>query len=110
MADFEEGLRLDAEEGAREAEFISCNLPNDLKDKFSTDDILYMMNAIVDYYMESGVLDTKGADDDFVDINLETVAEYVCKKAAEENRGKFNPDDVFFVVQADMDFQEQCLD
>lgn len=109
MADFEEELRLDAEEDAREAEFISNSLPNELKEKFSTDDILYMMDAIVEYYFESGVLESDGSDDDYVDIDLQKVAEYVCRKAAEDNRGSFDAEEVFFVVQADMDFQEQNI-
>lgn len=81
MADFEEELRLDAEENAREAEFILASLPNELKEKFSTDDILYMMDTIVEYYFESGVLDGDGDEDGCVDIDLQAVAEYVCRKA-----------------------------
>ena len=46
-------------------------------------------------------------DDDEVDIDLETVADFVCKEAEEEGEGPFDPQDVFFVVQADLDFQEQ---
>ena len=48
MADFEDELRMDEEENAREAEFILNNLPAEIKEKFSTDDILYMMDAIVE--------------------------------------------------------------
>lgn len=109
MADFEEELRLDAEENAREAEYIFSVLPNDLKDKFTRDDILYMMDAIVEYYFESGVLESEGTDDEFVDIDLQAVADYVCRKAQDEHKGVFAPDDVFFVAQADLDFQEENL-
>jgi len=45
MADFEEELRLDAEENAREAEYILNALPADLKDKYSTAVILYRWAA-----------------------------------------------------------------
>ena len=110
MADFEEELRLDDEENAREAEFILNTLPNELREKFSTEDILYMMDTIVEYYFESGVLDGDADDDGYIDIDLQKVAEYVCRKAAEEHRGEFDPAEVFFVAQADMDFQEQNLD
>lgn len=110
MASFEEELRLDAEENAREVEFILSSLSNELKEKFSTDDILYMMDAIVEYYFESGVLEGDGDEDGCVDIDLQAVAGYVCRKAREDKRGDFEPDDVFFVAQADMDFQEQNLD
>lgn len=110
MADFEEELRLDDEENAREAEYILGRLPADMKEKFSTAELYYMMDAIVDYYFVSGVLDAQPDSEGFVDIDLQKVAEYVCRKAAEDGRGDYDPDEVFFVVQADMDFQEQSVD
>ena len=39
---------------------------------------------------------------------MEAVANHICERAKKENVSKsFNPDDVFFIVQADLDFQEQ---
>ena len=110
MADFEEELRLDDEENAREVEYIREVLPADLKEKFSEADLRYMMDTIVDYYFTSGVLESEADADGFVDIDLQKVADYVCAKAAEQGQGDFDPAEVFFVVQADMDFQEQNLD
>ena len=110
MADFEEELRLDDEENAREVEYIREVLPADLKEKFSEADLRYMMDTIVDYYFTSGVLEAEADADGFVDIDLQKVADYVCAKAAEQGQGDFDPAEVFFVVQADMDFQEQNLD
>ena len=64
-------------------------------------------SAIVDYYYTSGILES---NDDEVDIDMEAVADYVCKKAENEGVSKsFNPEEVFFIVQADLDFQEQNL-
>ena len=48
MADFEEELRLDDEENAREVEYILDVLPADLKEKYSEADLRYMMDTIVD--------------------------------------------------------------
>ena len=110
MADFEEELRLDDEENAREVEYIREVLPADLKEKFCEADLRYMMDTIVDYYFNSGVLEAEADADGFVDIDLQKVADYVCAKAAEQGQGDFDPAEVFFVVQADMDFQEQNLD
>lgn len=110
MADFEEELRLDDEENAREVEYIREVLPADLKEKFSEADLRYMMDTIVDYYFTSGVLEAEADADGFVDIDLQKVADYVCAKVAEQGQGDFDPAEVFFVVQADMDFQEQNLD
>ena len=110
MADFEEELRLDDEENAREVEYIREVLPADLKEKFCEADLRYMMDTIVDYYFTSGVLEAEADADGFVDIDLQKGADYVCAKAAEQGQGDFDPAEVFFVVQADMDFQEQNLD
>lgn len=106
MANFEEELRLDAEENAREAQFIIQQLPTDLKEKFSKNDINYLMDLIVEYYYESGILET---DDEEIDIDLQQVAEGVCQLARENGQHNYHPDDVFFVVQADLDFQEANL-
>ena len=58
MASLDEELRIDAEEDAREADFILSQLPADLKERYSKDDILRLMDLIVEYYFESptGVL------------------------------------------------------
>ncbi len=107
MASIDEELRLDDEENAREAQYIHDRLPAELKDKFATDDLLYMMEAIVDYYFSSGVLEQEAGTDGCVDIDLQQVAEYVCHKAGEEGRATYDPEEVFFVAQADLDFQEE---
>ena len=107
MASIDEEIRLDEEENRRELAFIRSQLPTDLKKFYSDKDILYMMDLIVDYYYSSGILET---DAEEVDIDLEAIAEHVCKRAKEEGFcSSFNPEEVFFIVQADLDFQEQNL-
>lgn len=103
----EDELRLDAEEDQREVEYILKHLSAELQDKYSSNDIYFMLDAIVEYYYSSGILES---NDEYVDIDLQKVAEYVCKKAKDEHHSPtYDPDDVFFVVQADMDFQEESL-
>ena len=107
MASFEEEIRLDEEENRRELAFIRAQMPSDIKKFYSDKDILYMMDLIVDYYYTSGILES---EEEEVDIDLEAIAEYVCKRAKEEGFSKsFNPEEVFFIVQADLDFQEQNI-
>jgi hypothetical protein len=106
MATLDEELRMDAEEDAREADFILSQLPSDLKERFTKEEILRLMDLIVEYYYESGVLDL---DDDEIEIDLEQVADAICKEAKKEGLGDYQADEVFFVVQADLDYQEQTL-
>ncbi|MBR5326700.1 MAG: hypothetical protein IKU49_09460 [Prevotella sp.] len=107
MANIDEEIRLDEEENRRELAYIRTQLPTDIKKYYSDKDILYMMDLIVDYYYTSGILES---NEEEIDIDLEAVAEYVCKKAKEEGFcSSYNPEEVFFIVQADLDFQEQNL-
>ncbi|SEF39654.1 hypothetical protein SAMN05216354_0219 [Xylanibacter ruminicola] len=106
MASLDELIRQDELENQQELAFIRSQIPADMKGTFSDDDILYIMDSIVDYYFTSGILD---GNEEETDIDMEKVAEYVCKQAKEANVGTFDPQDVFFIVQADLDFQEQNL-
>ena len=106
MASFEEELRLDEEENRKEMAYIRERLPLDARHHYSDNEILYMMDQIVDYYYTSGILES---DADEVDIDMEEVAKYVCKNAKRDGHGTFDPQDVFFVVQADLDYQEEHL-
>ena len=106
MPSLEEELLHDEQELKQELAFLRTQLPLDLKDAYTDEQLSWMLDTIVAYYYESGVLDT---NDDEVDIDLEQVAQFVCQKAAEEGLPKLSPDDVRFVVEADLDFQEQTL-
>lgn len=109
MASIDDELRIDDEENAREIEFIREQLPSELKDKFSEADLLFMLDTIVDYYFESGILEAEPDKEGYIDIDMQAVADHVSKKISEERHLEFDPSEVFFVVQADMDFQEQDL-
>ena len=103
---FDQELLMDEEENQREIAFIRKQLPNDLKAKYTDDELLFIIDAIGTYFYTSGVLET---NDEEVDIDLEVVSNYVCNEAKEEGEGPFDPQEVFFVVQADLDFQEESV-
>jgi hypothetical protein len=104
MASLEEELLMDEEENKREIVFIRKQLPAELKEKFSDGQLLFIIDAIGTYFYTSGVLES---DSDEVDIDMEAVSNFVCNEAKEEGEGPFDPEEVFFVVEADLDFQEQ---
>ena len=106
MSNFDDELRMDEDENRRELTFIRERLPQEIKSHFSDDDLYYLMDAIVDYYYESGILESEA---DEVDIDLQNVADAVTEQAKRDKKGNFDPEEVFYVVEADMDFQEQNL-
>jgi len=106
MASLDELIRQDEEENQQELAFIRAQIPAEMKGNYSDDDILYIMDVIVDYYYSSGILD---GNEEEVEIDMEKVADHVCMQAKKDGIGNFISEDVFFIVQADLDFQEQNL-
>ncbi len=101
MAGIDDELMKGAEEDAREVAYILNELPQELKDKFSEDDIYYFIDVILDYF--SG----KEADKDgFIDVDIDDVAQYIVKQAHKDKIGEYDAGDVFFVVQAELDYNE----
>ena len=106
MAALDDELLRDAEEDARAVAYIHSHLPQELQEKFSDDLLYYFLDVIVDYYAESGILDATPDKEGYVDIDEMAVAEYVAAKAKKEGMGAFSAEDLLFVVQAQMDFEE----
>lgn len=103
----DEELMQDAQEDAAAVEYIKTHLPQELQEKYSEDLLYYFLDVIIEYYSESGILDAQPDKDGFVEIDEEAIASYVAKKAQKEKMGNFDPEELLFVVQAQMDFEEE---
>lgn len=101
MAAIDDELMKAAEEDAQEVAFILNELPQDLKDKFTEDDIYYFIDIMLEYFS-----DAQADKDGYIDIDVNEVAQHIVKQAKKDQMGDFNPDDVFFVVQAELDYNE----
>ena len=71
-------------------EFIKGYLPQDLKGKFSDDELYYFLDVIDEYYANSGILDAEPDKDGFVDIDLDKIVDYVIKEAKKDEIGEFS--------------------
>jgi hypothetical protein len=85
-------------------EFIKNYLPQELKEKFSDDELQYFLDLIDEYYVESGILDSEPDEEGYVDIDLEKVADYIVKEAKKDKMGEFDPEEILFVVQGEMEY------
>lgn len=95
-----------AEEDRQTVEFIKAYLPQELKGKFTDDDLYYMHDVMVDYFYESGVLDQEPDEEGFIDIDTEEVAKVILEQAKKDKMGSFNLDDLIWVVQGELEFGE----
>ena len=100
----EDDFLLEDEDDEKTVEFIKNFLPQDLKDKFTDDELYYFLDVMVDYYSTSGCLDAQPDADGYVNIDQDEIVEYIVKEAKKDGMGEFNPEDILFVVQGEMEY------
>lgn len=103
MATFEEDLLADAEDDRQTVEYIKNYLPQELKDKFTEDELYYFIDVLGEYYVD--LLDKHSGDDD-VEIDVEEVAKYVAKQAKKDKMGEYDPEDLRWVVDGELEYGE----
>ena len=106
MDSFEQELLQDAEDDARTVEFIKNYLPQEVKDKFTDEELYYFLEVIVEYYANSGVLDEAPDQDGYIEIDQDKVVDYLIRQARKDKMGDFTPEDLLWVVQGEMEYAE----
>ena len=79
--------------------YIRERLPQELKEKFSDNDFYYILDTTYDYYDKSGILDR---NDEYIDIDINKIAEYVAKEAKKDGIGEYDPEELFFVIEGEL--------
>ena len=103
----EDDFLLQDEDDEKTIEFIRNYLPQDLKDKFTEDDLYYILDLIAEYYTSSECLEAEPDEDGYINIDLDEVVNFVVKQAKKEGEmGPYDPEDVFFVVQGEMEYAD----
>ncbi len=84
--------------------YIRNYLPQDLKEKFSDDEFYYFLDLIDEYYTESGILDKEPDAEGYVEIDLEKVVDYIVTEARKDEMGEYDPEEILFIVQGEMEY------
>ncbi len=92
----EEFLPYDDDEAIK---FIRNQIPQELKEKFSDDDLNYLIDLIYEFYEDKGFLND---DDTEVDIDLDELTAYVVKQSKKDKVGVYTEEEVSFVVDAEI--------
>lgn len=95
-ANEEELLPYDDDEAIK---FIRNQIPQELKEKFSDDDLNYLIDLIYEFYEEKGFLND---DDTEVDIDLDELTAYVVKQSKKDKVGVYTEEEISFVVDAEI--------
>ena len=103
----EEDFLAQAQDDLQTVEFIRAYLPQDVKEKFTDDDLFYFIDLLAEYYVDSGLLEQEPDEDGYVDIDTEAIAKAIAERARKDKYGTFEPEDLIWVVQGELEYGEQ---
>lgn len=86
--------------------FIRKELPQEVSEKYSDDELLCIIDIIWDYYEKKGFLslDMDESDEEFLDAD--DLTKYVKKEVKNDNELMMDPKDVERIVKAELDYEE----
>ena len=88
--------------------FIRNYIPQELKELLSDDDIVYFVDLIYDYYESRGYIsdDEDLSDEEPIEVDEDELVDYVVRNAKKDGVGKFEPDQIRFIVQGELEYCE----
>ena len=79
-------------------------IPQELKELLSDDDIVYFVDLIYDYYESRGYMNEDLDEDEAIEVDEDELVEYVVRNARKDGVGKFEPEQIRFVVQGELEY------
>ena len=90
--------------------FIRNYVPNAIKNKYSDDDILLLIDTMFDYF-EKGDEDEILYDDDVVDENnINEIVNYVKKNLRKDPDNQIDVEDIKYLVEGELEYENTLED
>lgn len=86
--------------------FIQNYLPQEMKEKFSDDDINYIIDIMYDFYDEKGYLNPDISDEEVIELDEDELIKYVIKNTKKDKIANFTEDEVTFIIQGELQYCE----
>ncbi len=84
--------------------YIRNYLPQELKSKFSDDDLNYIIDLIYEYYEREGLLNEEDEED--VEVDLDDLTSFVVKNAMKDKVGIYTDEEIHFIVDGEIAYCE----
>lgn len=86
--------------------YIQNYLPQEMKGKYSSDEINYIIDVIYDFYEDKGFMKDSVDEDSIVDIDEDEMVEYVLKNTKKDKINNFEAEEIAFIIQAELAYCE----
>lgn len=100
----EDDFLLEDADDEKTIEFIKNYLPQELKGRFTDDELYYFLDVMVDYYSSSGCLDVEPDADGYINIDQDEIVDYIIREAKKDNIGEYTPEEILWIVQGEMEY------
>lgn len=95
------GIEYDEDDAVK---FIRQTLPQEMKSKFSDDEINYVVDVIYDFYDSKGFMDSDVSEDALVEIDEDEIIGYVLKNTKKDQIRDFTEEEITFIVQGELKY------
>lgn len=90
--------------------FIRESLPEEIREKYTDDEILYVVDIIWDYYEKKGLLSLDNIDTEEELLDIDDLVKYVKKELAKDKDAVLDLDDVKHIVKGELQYEESLED
>lgn len=98
MSEDKKVLEYDEDDSLR---FIQENLPEEMKNEFTDDEINYIVDLIYEFYEEEGFLDEQN-DDSEIEIDEDELLEYIFENAPIDNIREYTEEQIEAIVACEL--------
>ncbi|MDR2232800.1 MAG: hypothetical protein LBE56_06725 [Tannerella sp.] len=82
--------------------FIQNYLPQELKGKFSDDDINYIIDLMYEFYESKGFFDSENDDDEVVEFEEDEMIQFVFKNVKRDNVAQFTEEEIALIIRGEL--------
>jgi hypothetical protein len=86
--------------------YIQNYLPQEVKGKYTDDEINYIIDIVYDFYDEKGFMDDEKDENSVVNIDEDEMIAYVLKNTKKDKVGSFLSEDIAFIIRGELAYCE----
>ena len=99
MSEEKDLIQYDEEDAVK---FIQNYLPQEMKGKYTNDEINYIIDVVYDYYDEKGFMNDETDEESIVDIDEDEIIAYVLKNTKKDKINNFSSEEIAFIIQGEL--------
>lgn len=90
--------------------FIRETLPQEVSEKYTDDEILYVIDIIWDWYEKNGYLKIDAGVTEEEELDLDKLTAFVTKEIRKDGEVVMDPQDIGLIVRGELQYEESIED